>query len=254
MSDEETTVEKPASLLTKTQRSRIAAGFADQDEHQRRRDRQQIRERIRAGVTDFEMLAEYPDRQFELAFADLDDEAMAAALADTRLVTERLRALRDIDRRVVIDRASERADVLSATVEGDSIDDVELTTAETYRQQGRAAVEAEYTNRWDERADSLLKTAAVAALPLLVGWFADTVTEQNLLATRAGVGIVMALSAVVVLLTVGSVFLIKGAQALKHDVIPAIRRFRQDPTAVFSEVVEVLRRPGGKLAAIWDEL
>jgi hypothetical protein len=99
-----------------------------------------------------------------------------------------------------------------------------------------------------------LKTAAVAALPLLVGWFADTATEQNLLATSAAVGVVMALSALVVLTTVAAVFLIKGAQALKHDIVPAVKRVRQDPTAAIRGVAAILRRPRGKLRAIWDDL
>jgi hypothetical protein len=254
MSDDDYTGTKPASLLTKTQRSRICAGFAEQDDHQRRRDQQQIRERIQAGVTDFKLLVDYPDRQFELAFDSLDDEAMTVALADARLVTERLRALRGIERSAVVRRANERADEVSPDLEGESIDEVELVEAARYRQQGRAAAEAEYGNRWDQRADSLLKTAAVAALPLLVGWFADTVTEQNLLATRAGVGIIMALSALVVLTAVAAVFLVKGTQALKHDIVPAVKRFRQDPTAAISGVAAVLRRPRAKLSAIWDDL
>lgn len=254
MSNNDSDVAKPASLLTKTQRSRIRAEFAEQDEHQRRRDQQQIRERIRAGITDFQRLADYPDRQFELAFGDLDDEAMTAALGDAQLVTERLRAIRGIEREAVVQRANKRAGEVSSDIDGESIDDIELVTAATYRQQGRAAAEAEHENRWDERADNLLKTAAVAALPLLVGWFADTVTEQNLLATRADVGIVMALSALVVLAVAASLFLIKGAQALKHDIIPAIKRFRRDPTAPIARLAAVLRRPGAKLSAIWDEL
>ncbi|MFC6973582.1 ABC transporter permease [Halomicroarcula sp. GCM10025709] len=182
MADSDRSDDKPASLLTKTQRSRIREAFAEQDEHQRRRDQRQIRERVRAGVTDFEVLADYPDRQFELAFDDLDEEALTAALADARLVTERLRSLHGVDRQAVVDRASDRANAVSQTLDDtESLDGVELVPAATYRQQGRAAAAAEHGNRWDERADGLLKTAAVAALPLLVGWFADTVTEQNLL-------------------------------------------------------------------------
>jgi hypothetical protein len=254
VSNDDSADKKPASLLTKTQRARIRSAFAEQDEQQRRRDQQQIRERIRAGVTDFDLLADYPDRQLEIAFDDLGDEAITAALADARLVTERLRALHDIERETVVQRASERALELSSELDGESIDEVELVPAATYRQQGRAAAEATHENRWDERADSLLKTAAVAVLPLLVGWFVDTVTAQNLLATRAEVGIVMALSALVVLTTVAGVFLIKGTQALKHDIIPVIRRFRQNPAAVIDSVTTALRRPGTKLRAIWNEL
>jgi hypothetical protein len=205
-------------------------------------------------MSDFELLADYPDRQFELCFNEVDNEAMIATLADARLVTERVRALRGIERSAVVQRANERANELSPDLEGDSIDEVELITAATYRQQGRAAAEAEYQNRWDERADRLLKTAAVAALPLLVGWFADTATEQNLLATSATVGVVMALSALVVLTTVAAVFLIKGAQALKHDIVPAVKRVRQDPSAAIRGVAAILRRPRGKLRAIWDDL
>ncbi|WP_324758248.1 hypothetical protein [Haloarcula montana] len=255
MSDSERFEDKPASLLTKTQRSRIRDGFADQDEHQRRRDQQQIRERVRAGVTDFELLADYPDRQFELAFDDLDEEEVTAALADARLVTERLRALQGIDRDRVVDRASDRASAVSRRIaDGESLAGVELVPAATYRQQGRAAAEAEHENRWDRRADAILKTAAVAALPLLLGWFADTVTEQNLLATRADIALVMGLSALVVLAGFAGVLLIKGAQALKHDIIPGVRRLRHEPGAVVSDGSALLRRPGTKLRSVWEEL
>src|SRR5699024_4629868 len=51
-----------ASLLTKTQRNRIRNDFADLDEAKKHRDQQRIRERVRSGLLDFELLSEYPDR------------------------------------------------------------------------------------------------------------------------------------------------------------------------------------------------
>lgn len=82
---------RPASFLTKKQRSRIRDGFADLDEGKRRRDRKRIRDRVRAGVFDFRRLAAYPDRQLELAFDDVPDDDLAAALGDATLFVERVR-------------------------------------------------------------------------------------------------------------------------------------------------------------------
>ena len=65
---------KSASLLTKTQRRRIREDFAGLEEAKVRRDQQRIRERLESGILDFELLADYPDRQFELAFDEWPTE------------------------------------------------------------------------------------------------------------------------------------------------------------------------------------
>src|SRR5699024_1176411 len=65
---------KSASLLTKTQRRRLRSDFEELDEDAKRRDQQLIRERVQAGIHDFRLLTDYPDRQLELAFEDDSDE------------------------------------------------------------------------------------------------------------------------------------------------------------------------------------
>lgn len=74
---------KSASLLTKTQRNRIQDDFDELTEEKQRRDQQRIRERIKSGLFDFQLLADYPDQQFELAFNDTSGDELQAALIDT---------------------------------------------------------------------------------------------------------------------------------------------------------------------------
>jgi hypothetical protein len=100
--------DRSASILTKTQRRRLANDFEEVDGTKRRRDRQKIRDRVAAGLTDFEYLVDYPDEQLELALDDLDDEEIAAILADTHVLAERIRLLRDIDEDVIRCRAEHR--------------------------------------------------------------------------------------------------------------------------------------------------
>jgi len=62
-----------ASLLTKTQRRRIANGFDDLDDDARSRDERRIRERFAAGLHDLSRLRDYPDEQLALAVEDFDE-------------------------------------------------------------------------------------------------------------------------------------------------------------------------------------
>ena len=78
------------------------------DGAKRRRDRQRIRRRVAAGVDDFAHLVEYPDDQLEAAFNSYDDEHLVRALADMRVVSERVRLLHGIERDAVLRRAQAR--------------------------------------------------------------------------------------------------------------------------------------------------
>jgi hypothetical protein len=248
--------DRSASLLTKTQRRRIRSDFDELDEQKRRRDERQIRERLAAGLLDFRVLAEYPDSQFELVVEELSEDERHEALVNATLMVERLRALSDIDRERVLLRARERADDLSReTSDVRSLDDLNLRTETEIRTETRAAVSEQFeTNPWDERADRLLKLAAGASIPLVGLLVVNSRTPANLFGTSALAAVVLYLCLLVVVATLSAVFLVKAAQALKYDVLPAARQFRRNPTGVIARVLDALRRPGERLRQMWEEL
>ena len=155
--------DKPAALLTKTQRNRMENGFQSVDGAKRRRDRQRIRRRVAAGVDDFAHLVEYPDDQLEAAFDSYDDEHVVRALADMRVVSERVRLLHGIERDAVLRRARTR----TRTAEGDrTVSDLEFRTDQETRSAVRAELEAEYApDDWKRRSELALKIGSLLALP-----------------------------------------------------------------------------------------
>ncbi|SFR67420.1 hypothetical protein SAMN04487947_3423 [Halogeometricum rufum] len=246
---------RPASLLTKTQRRRIRDEFEELNEQQRRRDQRQIRERIRAGAFDFEPLAAYPNRQLDLAFEDVPDDEVEAALANATLFVERLRVLEGIERDAVVRRAREAGADAAASDGTPSLDELDLhTETEIRRDAEQTVAERLAPNRWDERADVLLKLAAAGALPLFVVTLANAATARGLIGENTFVGISVYLCVLVVAFALTGVFLVKGAQTLKHDVLPWVRLLRRTPAGAFRGVVEWVRRPGAKLRQVWDEL
>lgn len=248
--------DRPASLLTKTQRRRVRNEFADLSEQKRRRDERQIRERVAAGLLDFRVLAAYRDAQYELVVEDLPEDELRAALADATLVLERVRELKGLDRESVRLRARDRADDLTAeSSDLRSLDDVELRTEAEIRREARAAVREQFeANPWDERADGLLKLTASATVPLFVTLLVDSTTSGDLLGTSAAAAVLVYLCSLAVVAALAGVFLIKAAQALKHDVLPAIRTLRRDPAGALGSVLDWLRRPGERIRRAWDEL
>lgn len=189
--------EKSASLLTKTQRRRLRNEFADLDEDATRRDQQLIRERIRAGLFDFRLLADYPDSQYELAFKDVSDEELRAALADTYLAAERIRDLHRYDRDQLIAEARARAESVSgATHDVSSLARLDLhTEAEVHRQ----AEERLGTSRWETRGTGLIKLAPVVfAAGVMVLLVHDVLIHRYIVAQiAAGLAMVALLLCVV---------------------------------------------------------
>ncbi|ELZ90133.1 hypothetical protein C440_17051 [Haloferax mucosum ATCC BAA-1512] len=219
-----------SALLTRTQRARIQSDFEDVEPAKRRRDQKKIRSRVAAGVADFELLATYPDRQYELAFDEQSNEALTADLADAYLTIERIRILNDIDRDDVITTAREHR--RSAVDDGpDSLDDVRLRTRAERRRRIETELEAEYRpSRWKRLSDTLLKVglALVAFVSVLAVVAPDFTNGFGSLPGIVGAGILFGGLAIV------------GVRAVKYDVLPAFRRILSDP-------VETLR-------TVWNQL
>jgi len=247
---------RPASLLTKKQRERIQNGFADLSGQQQRRDQQRIRSRIRAGVLDFETLGEYPDRQLELAFEDLSEDELQLALADATVFLERVRTLAELDRSAVLVQARNRVEGRAEREDSlRSLETVDLRTQSEIRLEAQSSVRDQLeSNPWDERADGLLKLAGSASLPLFGILLGDAVLSPNLIATSTILAVLVYLLGAVVGVGLISVFLIKAAQALKHDVVPVARRLSRNPTGAFYVVFELLHRPFERMRRAWDEL
>jgi hypothetical protein len=127
---------RSASLLTKTQRQRLRNEFESVDTDAKQRDQRLIRQRIRAGLLDFRLLATYPDNQYDLAFNDASEKEFRTALADTYLTVERLRALHQYDQDQLILEARRRAETVAAeTDDVRSLDRLALRTETEVRQQ-----------------------------------------------------------------------------------------------------------------------
>jgi hypothetical protein len=226
--------DEPASLLTKTQRERIADGFQSVEGAKRRRDRQRIRRRVAAGIGDFEYLVEYPDEQLAAAFDDRDDEAVERALAEMRIVGERIRLVHDLDREAVVARAQDRLRETDAD-EG-TLEAVELWTREEVERTVAAELAAEHEpSAWKRRSELALKIGTVLALPgvLLVpvpfGAVPPAIDGAVVFVALVFGGPALAFGLSVLL-----------ARSLKYDLVPALRGFVDDP--------------GGTVRAIWNRL
>ena len=206
--------DRPASLLTKTQRQRLDNEFEDVEGAKRRRDRQRIRERVAAGLGDVEYLVEYPDDQLELAVEDVDDEQLVRRLADLHLLGERLRVLRDVDGDAVVETARERAETAEADVP--SLDRAELQR----RDAAAATAGGQQQSPWRRRGELLLTGGLLLLLPAL----ALGVVAPDL--ASGPVGGIPALFGATGLLF-GAVLV--AIYRTKHDVLPALGAFLADP-------------------------
>ncbi|UPM41703.1 hypothetical protein [Halocatena salina] len=248
-------VGKSASLLTKTQRQRIRNEFGDLNEEKTHRDQQRIRKRVRSGLFDFQLLSDYPDRQFALLLDDVSEEELRAALADTTIVVERLREQSDIDREDVIEEArthiEEDSDPRGDTRRRDRID---LRTVAEIRRQ----TEDELTNRfepgcWDKRASGLMKLGVSAFILMVLSNLLYHASNNNVLRSILHA----LLGGVVFLLFVSAAgwVLIKTAQLLKYDIVPFITELVVDPEAVKRKTVaKLIKNPREVARASWEEL
>ena len=226
--------DKPAALLTKTQRNRVKNGFQSVDGAKRRRDQQRIRRRVAAGVDDFAHLVEYPDDQLEAAFDSHDDEHVVRALADMRVVSERVRLLRGVERDAVLRRARARA---RTAEQGDRpVRDLEFRTDEEIRSAVRAELEAEYApDDWKRRSELALKIGSLLALP---GVSLIPIPYGTVPPAIDGALVFVALFFGGPLLAFGLGILL--LRSLRDDIVPGLRAFRTDPV--------------GTVRRIWDDL
>lgn len=162
---------KSASLLTKTQRNRIQNDFAELDEQKKHRDQQRIRERVRSGLLDFQLLTDYPDHQLALMFDDVPDNELRAALADTTILVERLREQSGIEREELIEEARVHIEGHSeATEDTRTLEQIDLRTAAEIRRQTEGDLAEQFeTGRWDKRANALMKTGVSVFIPIVLG-------------------------------------------------------------------------------------
>jgi hypothetical protein len=215
--------DKPAALLTKTQRNRVENGFQSVDGAKRRRDQQRIRRRVAAGVDDFTHLVAYPDDQLEAAFDSHDDDHLLEALADIRVVSERVRLLHDIERDAVLRQARTRTQTVE---EGDrTVSDLEIRTDEEIRSDVRAELEAEYApDDWKQRSELALKIGSLLALPgvslIPIPYGAVPLTIDGALTFVALLfgGPLLAFGLGILLL-----------RSVRDDIIPGLRAFGTDP-------------------------
>lgn len=224
--------DRPSSLLTPTQRERIADEFDAVDDAKQRRDERKIRRRIAGGLRDYELLADYPDHQFELTFADRDPETLRRELADAHRTLEHIRVVHEIDRDTVVEtaRERERAAADGATEDrSDSPDDLALRTRADWRRELEAEIAEQYRpTRWRRLSDALLKLGT--ALLVVVSMMA-VVLPGFTNGPGATVGIVGA----------GVLFgglVIVGLRSVKYDLLPAVRAIRDDPRDAVQRVWE----------------
>ncbi|WP_135852224.1 ABC transporter permease [Halorussus salinus] len=214
---------KSASLLTKTQRRRLRNDFEELNENKKRRDQQRIRDRLQAGTFDFRLLADLSDRQLELAFDDASDEELRAALSDAYLTVERIRELREYDRDDLIETARVRRDEYAA--DGDdagSLATLELRTEAEVRDATETETEARLTgSRWTKYANAVMALGAAGFALSAVLWSLDQLFGTSL---WAGNNALVVTVFVLIFLGLSGWTLIMGANVLKHDVSPYVRR------------------------------
>lgn len=246
---------KSASLLTKTQRNRIQNDFADLDEQKKHRDQQRIRERVRSGLLDFQLLADYPDRQLELMFDDIPDDELRAALADTTIFVERLREQSEIDREELIKEIRTHTEGYGdGAGDSETLERIDLQTAAEIRQQAENDLAEQFgAGRWDKRANGLMKLGVSAFIPIVLLLFIPSVTQISVSHPVLTLGFVV-LVFLLFASAIGWLF-ITTAQSLKHNVVPFLVALAKDPEAAMRGVfTKLVRNPRETLRESWDEL
>jgi hypothetical protein len=246
---------KSASLLTKTQRNRIRNEFADLDEAKKHRDQQRIRERVRSGLLDFQLLADYPDRQLALMFDDVPDDELRAALADTTILIERLREQSEIDREELVKEIRTHIERYGdETGDSATLERIDLRTAAEIRRQAEADLAEQFeSGRWDRRANGLMKLGVSAFIPIFLMLFIPSITQISL-----SHPVLTFVFTILVFLLFGSAvgwLLITTAQSLKHNIFPFLVELAKNPeTAMKRAFTKLVRNPRKTLRESWDEL
>jgi hypothetical protein len=246
---------KSASLLTQTQRNRIREEFGDLTEEKMRRDQQRIRERVRSGILDFQLLADYPDRQFGLAFDEISDDELRAALADTYIVVERLRERHDINQEELIEEARTHTDELTdETTDTRTLEQIDLRTAEEVRQQTEDELTERFgPGRWDRRANGLMKLGVSAFISVVLIGILDAgtpekMTQSFLFYPYSGFMTLLILCAI-------GWTLIRTTQSLKYNILPSVVKLITNPEAVVREMFsKLIKNPGETVRKSWKDL
>lgn len=246
---------KSASLLTKTQRNRIRDNFGDLAEEKKRRDQQRIRERVRSGFLDFQLLVDYPDRQFALMFDDVPDDDLRAALADTTIVIERLREQREIDRDELIAEVRTHIERCSdPTADTRTLARIDLRTAPEIRRQTEDALADRFgPGLWEIRANGLMKLGVCLSILVAMIVVADTTVADDLIQTTLYipfVGLMLLLH-----MTAAGWIAINTAQSLKYNIAPfAVKLIRNPKTTIEETIMQVIKSPRETVRASWEEL
>lgn len=243
---------KSASLLTKTQRQRIQDDFDDLAEEKKRRDQQRIRKRVRSGLLDFQLLTDYPDRQFALLFDDGSDNELRAALADTTIVIERLREQYEIDREDLIEEIRTHVERgRDVTDDTRTLERIDLRTATEIRRQTKEELGEQFEpGRWDKRANGLMKLGVSTFILIMI--------IQLIRVFISGTPTFYFPSWVLSALLLGSAtgwILINTAQSLKYNILPFIVKLCNDPEAAARDTfTKLVRNPRETVRESWKEL
>lgn len=246
---------KSASLLTKTQRTRIRDDFGDLDEEKTHRDQQRVRERVKSGILDFQLLADYPDRQLALMFDDVPEEELRAALADTTILIERLCEQSEIDRAELIEEGRAHIEKYSdPTDDTRTLEQIDLRTPTEIRRQTEDELAEQFgPGRWDKRANGLMKLGVSSFILIAL---------RNLLyfpINNRSIHIMlnMFISGVMILLFVSAMgwIFINVAQSLKYSILPFLVELSDDPKAAMHGVfTKLVKNPRETMRESWEEL
>lgn len=246
---------KSASLLTQTQRNRIQKEFGDLSEAKMRRDQQRIRERLRSGLFDFQLLADYPDRQFGLTFDTVPEDELRAALANNYIVLERIRELHGFDRAEVMEEARAHTEsVGEITDETRTLAEIDLRTAAEIREQTEKELTEQFQpGRWEKRANALMKLGVGTSIPLFLLFLVELLVPGNQTQTTLtlpfwGLLLLLAMCAT-------GWLLIKTAQSMKYNIVPAVQKLVKSPERVIQETfAKLVKNPRKTIRKSWEEL
>ncbi|NHN59391.1 MULTISPECIES: hypothetical protein [Halorussus] len=244
----------PAALLTKTQRQRIRERFASLDDEQTRRDQQRIRDRVAAGIHDFELLVEYPDKQLQMALDEYTDAELREALASSQIVLERIRENRGLERDEIRAHAEEQTRVQQAeSTDLQTLERVEFETDAERRRRLRDELYGEQEpSVWGQRANRFIQVAFSVFLPGLLLWALEDTLQSVVSFPYAPLwNVLFAIS----FLALAGAFLIKSAQLTKHVLIPPVRTLLTTPRAALSSLRDrLISTPIRTLRKSWNNL
>ncbi|WP_231188870.1 ELKS/Rab6-interacting/CAST family protein [Haladaptatus sp. DYF46] len=246
---------KSASLLTKTQRNRIRNDFEDLDEEKRHRDQQRIRDRVKSGLHDFQLLANYPDRQFAVMLEDIPDDEVRAALADTTIVVERLREQSEIEREALVEEVRTHIEGYSdGTEDTKTLKQIDLRTVAEIQQQTEDNIAEQFeTGRWDKRANGLMKLGVSVFIPIVLGLVIPSATPISL--SHPAFTLIFIVLSFVLFVSAICWVLITTAQSLKYNILPFLVKLTKNPRAAMRGVfTKLVKNPRETVRESWDEL